>query len=132
MLSGQRQIRAALDLFGISPGAKDFLLFSVPKNEIDALIADFSLENLNEYRKNFKEAYGISVKERTIKLMGDLGLARDKGRISRNEIIEFLPDRRKIGSILDLQDITIPKRAVDDHSYIERAICERINLIHCR
>ena len=132
MLSGQRQIREALDMFGLSPGSKIAILFSVSRKETDALMENFSLKKIEVYRRAFDGTLRKNVEERTLELMRDLELVGPENRGLTRGFVDFTPDRLAIERLLDLLGIVIPERTKSDVRFIERTICEKINLIHCR
>ena len=57
MLSGQRQIKEAFALFGISSDVDSFLVFSCSADAVDAAVRDFSIERWADHGKKFESEF---------------------------------------------------------------------------
>jgi len=127
MLSGQRQIKEAFSLFGISDDVHSFLVFCCSKEAAEAAIGDFSVEGIGDYGKRFESEYRDDIMIRTRKLMRSLDLT-----CSENEGVDiFSPVESKLKEVFDLAGIPWPETGMQDPSRMEKIICEGINLIHC-
>ena len=134
MLSAQRQIKEALEHYGLSQGSKSFLLFMTPRDRVKRLIRDFSIENVITYRKNFEIKFREYVMSGRDKLMNVLGMT-EGWTISGNgskKSQEIVPDRGMQKKLLALSGIKIKKKGTIDPEIIEKMVCEKINLIHCK
>ncbi len=127
MLSGQRQIREAFELFGISEDVHSFLVFSTSAEAVEAAIGDFSIEGFADFGKRFGSEYGYDIMIRTRELMSSLGLTP----VEKDPVELFAPTESRIEKVFDLAGMPWPERGMRDLPGMEKIICERINLIHC-
>ncbi len=134
MLSGQRQIKDALDHFGLSTGSKRFLIFLSPRAGVEGLIRDYSMENIITYRKNFELRYKESLIAGGRRLIRGLGLNEEwiisgTGPQKSPEIVSDEPLRDEL---LAMSGIQISEKIKTDPIDIEKMVCEKINLIQCK
>lgn len=128
MLSGQRQIKEAFTIYGISGDADSFLMFSCSKEAVDAAVRDFSIERWADHGRKFESDFRDDVMTRTRELITTLGLT-----VPENEPKDlFSPVGSKIAEAFALAGIPWPEGGMRDLRKMEKAMCEKINLIHCR
>jgi len=133
MLSGQRQIKEALEHFGLTD-EKSFLLFLTPRDGVEGLIRDFSLENLITFKKKFDIKFGESLSVGRERLLRVLGLTEEPiitGKVQKN-CPDLFPDEQMLYKLLALAGIEISDKESADPKKIEKMVCEKINLIPCK
>jgi len=133
MLSAQRQIKEALEHFGLTD-TKSFLLFLTPRKGVEDLIRDYSIENMIAYRKNFDKVYREFLLAGHDKLIKGLGLT-EKWIITCNgqkKSPEIIPNELLQYKLLTLAGVKLSVRKTEEPIIIEKMVCEKINLIQCK
>lgn len=134
ILSGQRQIKEALNALGIVKGMHRFIIIGAPRGMVDALITDLSTESLERYGKKFQGVRRTAVKEAMLAAGSRAGFEIKDNRWDRwtgpfdPNMAASIPAIRKL---LKWNDIELSLLRTSDMVNLEKMVCERIVLSGC-
>jgi len=132
MLSGQRQIKEALGVFGLKDGMCSFFMLLAPKAKVRELIGNFSMESLRTYEDVFSTQCGNALSEMTAAVEERTGLmimehdwneTKKIGDLQENDLPSEMAKLLRWNSIP--RDMLLER----EWDVIERTLCERILLM---